>query len=65
MKVITRKQAVENGLKKYFTGIPCMHGHLSERTTRSGSCRECQKIAKQKELIKINRIIEEKKKQRK
>lgn len=42
MKIITRKEALEWGLTKYFTGIPCKHGHVAERTIR-GSCTECRK----------------------
>lgn len=45
MKIITRKEALEQGLSKYFTGKPCIHGHLCERytypTLRTGKCVEC------------------------
>ena len=39
--LITRKQAREQGLKWYFTGNPCKHGHIAERQTINGACRAC------------------------
>ena len=41
MEIITRKEALSNGLKLYFTGKPCRHGHVSERYTVSVICRGC------------------------
>lgn len=41
--IISRKDALSYGLKKYFTGIPCIHGHLSQRTVTYG-CIECARI---------------------
>lgn len=40
MELISRQEAIRRGLDRYFTGIPCKHGHVSERTIR-GACREC------------------------
>lgn len=42
MDIVTRKEAKERGLKTYYTGKPCKHGHLSERYTKNGTCVECQ-----------------------
>ena len=42
MEIITRKEAKEQGLKKYFTGKPCPRGHISERYM-SGRCVACSK----------------------
>lgn len=42
MKIITRQEAIAQGLSKYFTGKPCKNGHVSERTIR-GACIECRK----------------------
>ena len=39
--IISEKQAKEQGLKTYFTGKPCKHGHISLRITASETCREC------------------------
>ncbi len=44
MKIITRKEAIEQGLPRYFTGIPCKHGHVCERTTGSAQCLQCRVI---------------------
>jgi len=43
MEVITRKQAKEQGLKHYFTGKPCKHGHIAKRVT-AGGCVECMAV---------------------
>jgi len=40
MNIITRAEAKEQGLKRYFTGKPCKHGHVSERLV-SAQCVEC------------------------
>jgi hypothetical protein len=31
MKIISRAEAKRLGLKRYFTGKPCKHGHIDER----------------------------------
>jgi hypothetical protein len=41
MDIITREQAITLGLKKYFDGLPCKHGHISERYVSSGCCAQC------------------------
>lgn len=41
MNIVERAQALSMGLRTYFTGRPCKRGHLSERNTIEGSCREC------------------------
>jgi len=41
MKVITRKEAKAQGLKRYFTGVACKHGHTSERSVSSKGCFSC------------------------
>ncbi len=43
MEVISRKEARERGLTRYFTGKPCKHGHLSDRLTSDGNCKECSR----------------------
>lgn len=39
-EIITRKEALERGLKRYFTGKPCANGHVCERVY-VGECVEC------------------------
>jgi hypothetical protein len=41
--IITREEAEKAGLKKYFTGKPCKHGHISVRRV-DGGCIECTNI---------------------
>jgi hypothetical protein len=41
MKTITRADATSAGLKRYFTGEPCVRGHISERITINGTCHAC------------------------
>lgn len=41
MEIISRKEAIAQGLSHYFTGKPCKHGHLAQRTTKSSNCCEC------------------------
>lgn len=44
MDIITRKQAYDLGLRRYFTGVPCVQGHLAERRTGNGVCVDCVRI---------------------
>jgi hypothetical protein len=39
--VVTCAQARERGLVRYFTGLPCKHGHVAERRTATSVCLEC------------------------
>lgn len=41
MNVITRDAARAQGLKLFYTGKPCVHGHLLPRFVTSGSCTKC------------------------
>jgi hypothetical protein len=41
MEIVTRKQARERNLNKYFTGVPCTNGHVAERYVTSGACQGC------------------------
>jgi len=48
----SRKEAKEFGLKKYFTGKPCKHGHISERMASCGGCSQCDKIRRKTDHYK-------------
>lgn len=39
--LITRADAIKQGLSHYFTGNPCKHGHICKRFTVSGNCTYC------------------------
>jgi 5-methylcytosine-specific restriction endonuclease McrA len=41
--VISRSQAKAAGLKLYYSGIPCPHGHLSHRYVSTYKCLACSK----------------------
>jgi hypothetical protein len=38
----TRKAALALGEKQYFTGNPCLKGHVANRRTRTGECMNCR-----------------------
>jgi len=42
--IITRKDAKNLGLKRYFTGKACVYGHVFFRFVRNGQCVECANI---------------------
>ena len=42
-EIITRKEALSKGLKRYFTGKACKHGHVAERVTSTKTCVECKR----------------------
>ena len=50
MKIISRKDAKKKGLKRYFTGKPCIRNHVSERGVSGKNCLECSKIHEKKYL---------------
>src|ERR1700722_13471335 len=41
MEIVNYKFASSEGLKYYFTGKPCKHGHVCKRYTSDRSCSEC------------------------
>lgn len=45
LKIISRKEAEARGLKRFFTGKVCAHGHLAERYTINRQCYVCAKEA--------------------
>lgn len=51
MKIITRKEAKEKGLKRYFTGKACKNGHIAERLVCNKTCVECERIRKAKKKV--------------
>ena len=42
----TRKDAARLGIKHYFTGVRCLHGHLERRNAKSRMCLTCGASAK-------------------
>src|SRR5215471_6912428 len=43
MKVISRAEAKEQGLKTYYINMRCSHGHDAPRYVNSRKCIECHK----------------------
>jgi hypothetical protein len=43
LHIIGRDAARTLGLKHYFTGKPCKHGHVAERNVSGGNCMECMR----------------------
>lgn len=41
--IMTRAEARNQGLKRYFTGKPCKRGHVCERIVSSLTCMECDR----------------------
>lgn len=44
LKLVARAKAKTLGLTRYYTGVSCIYGHVSQRLTRSGACVACLKI---------------------
>lgn len=43
LELISRQAAIDAGLKTYFTGKPCPHGHVAPRFVSSYGCTVCAK----------------------
>lgn len=41
LPVVSRKKAKDENKKFYFTGLPCVHGHVHMRLTSTGLCVKC------------------------
>ncbi len=48
MEKVTRIEAVKLGLKYYFTGKSCIHGHTGQRIVKNWKCAECAVIYQEK-----------------
>lgn len=42
--IVSRQDAKKEGLKRYFTGKSCSHGHVAQRWTSATGCTECVRI---------------------
>lgn len=47
-EIITRAEARAGGLKRFFTGKPCKHGHISERYVSDRCCATCEREGKRR-----------------
>lgn len=55
MIIISRTDAKNSGLKRYFTGQPCSRGHVAERTVCDHACVECGRIKSRDPSLRIKR----------
>ncbi len=39
-----KAEAIRRGKKWYFTGDPCIYGHVCDRLVSNGKCRECNRL---------------------
>ena len=44
MEKVSRKDAIAQGMSRYFTGITCKHGHVCEKYCKNYVCVECKNI---------------------
>lgn len=47
-KYLPRSIALQEGIRRYFTGKPCVNGHISYRDTSDRHCIECRNIRQAK-----------------
>jgi len=50
-----RQDADAAGHSHFFTGLPCIRGHLIPRNAKNGTCIECSKITHKKYYAKIRK----------
>jgi hypothetical protein len=46
LEITSRAEALERGLTYYFTGKPCVNGHVSKRNTKNRCCYVCVSLAR-------------------
>jgi len=46
--IVSRSVAVNEGLPRYFTGVACKNGHISERYTANKTCITCANATAEK-----------------
>lgn len=51
MEIISRKEAREKGLSRFYSGKPCPYGHVVERCTANGTCVECSRSRTRKSSV--------------
>jgi hypothetical protein len=50
-----RQEALRIGHPYYFTGKPCIHGHLSMRDSKDRKCQQCERIFVQRDMQRPER----------
>lgn len=49
--ILTRMDAISQGLNRYFDGKPCRNGHISEKYVRKNYCCECKIISENRNAV--------------
>lgn len=57
MEILTRKEAIKQNLKYYFTGVVCSKGHFSKRAVYNYACYTCKQEARTKAEAKKPEIV--------
>jgi hypothetical protein len=55
MNIVSREEAIGKGLKRFYTGVACIHGHFDERyvsDNQGRACVACRKISNKSRQIK-------------
>ena len=53
----TAKEAKANNAKRYFTGKPCVNGHIAERYACNRECVECDHVRKANKKIANTTVV--------
>lgn len=56
MQIIKLHEAREDGLRRYFTGKPCVRGHIAERMVSTRTCVQCKN---DREKDRADRVLNE------
>lgn len=51
--IISRDEARSRGLRHFFTGLSCKHGHIGERYVASGDCVVCLRVPPEKRIVHV------------
>jgi len=64
MQIITRQEAVQQGLPRYFLGVPCGNGHISEKLVKRNRCVACKNEANLRYKAKNREVLSQKERKR-
>jgi hypothetical protein len=42
-KNLIKKQAIKEGKRRFFDGVPCINGHVDEKYTVNSACVQCHR----------------------
>lgn len=62
MQTTSRQEAVQKSMTRYYTGKPCVRGHVSERMTSTKTCVNCKNEREKNRPVKV--LNEEQKKKK-